>query len=212
MTRGRFLSSSSANSQHRRRGGLDKHGNTSTSAEANRQGSDSHWHMHGRGSSIMLVQGIDSSIDGVVLKAPRRTLKICGVLAISEAWQQCTGPMALLQISFEWDMLAEQPRYVDAHMLKLELWAGDSEGSLGLEELAELLYALPKGIALSSDVNGLPLLHGRKRLSSASDHRHHQYPKELRQICMLAILAFCWGCYVLLCNGSACGVSLLFWS
>lgn len=52
-------------------------------------------------------------------------------------------------------------------MLKLELWASDSEGSLGLEELAELLYALPKGITLSPDVNGLALLHGCKRLSPA---------------------------------------------
>lgn len=48
-----------------------------------------------------------------------------------------------------------------AHMLQLELATRHAEGRLLLEELAELLHLLPKGIALAPDLNGLCLLERR---------------------------------------------------
>ena len=64
-------------------------------------------------------------------------------------------------------------------MLQLELCAGHCEGCLGLEEAAELLHPLPKGIALAPHINGLSLLHGCQCLASAAAYLLLKMPSHL---------------------------------
>ena len=54
-------------------------------------------------------------------------------------------------------------------MLQFQLSTRNSEGSLLLEELAELLHLLTKGITLAANVNGLSLLERRQHLTPAAE-------------------------------------------
>lgn len=58
-------------------------------------------------------------------------------------------------------------RFVGTHMLQLELSPWDTEWSLLLEELAELLHLLTKGVTLAADVYGFSLLKGSQNLTPA---------------------------------------------
>ena len=81
-------------------------------------------------------------------------------------------------------------------MLQLELATRNTERRLLLEEFAELLHLLPKGITLAPDLNGLCLLERRQLLTPAGIRAFLE-----SQAAQAAISGYLQGCQLLMPAG-----------